>query len=139
MHVEHINPAAGDHPDNLCLSCPTCNMSEAKAITAPDPETGETVPLFNPRRQSWSDHFRLFQITKSSIVGTRRASSAKPKHQIAELSFWNSLIWIDGGLRLRGLTQTGRATIVRLHINIDRVVNARSLWIKSGIHPPDLK
>lgn len=57
MHVEHINPAGGDGPENLCLSCPNCNLSKAKATHAPDPDTGQLVPLFNPRTQVWSEHF----------------------------------------------------------------------------------
>jgi hypothetical protein len=57
MHVEHINPVGGDHPDNLCLSCPNCNLSKAAATTAKDPTTGEDVPLFNPRNQTWDEHF----------------------------------------------------------------------------------
>jgi hypothetical protein len=57
MHVEHIDPQRGDHPDNLCLSCSSCNLSKAEATTSHDPETGETVRLFNPRFQRWADHF----------------------------------------------------------------------------------
>lgn len=58
MHVEHIDPQGGDDPANLCLACPTCNLSKAIATTAVDPATKETVALFNPRMQSWREHFR---------------------------------------------------------------------------------
>lgn len=102
MHVEHIDPNGGDDPDNLCLSCPTCNLSKSKAISGIDPETGMTATLFNPRKEQWGDHFE----------------------------------WIHGGLRLRGLSPTGRATIVRLKMNLDRVIHARLFWIKAGNHPP---
>ncbi len=44
--------------------------------------------------------------------------------------------WIDEGLRLEGLTPVGRATILRLKINMDRIVNARAVWIIAGAHPP---
>jgi hypothetical protein len=44
--------------------------------------------------------------------------------------------WIDGGCRMLGLTPTGRATIERLGINQDRIVNARLLWVQAGVHPP---
>ncbi len=57
MHVEHINPAGGDHPNNLCLACPNCNLSKAAATSALDTKTGEEVPLFNPRNQIWGEHF----------------------------------------------------------------------------------
>jgi hypothetical protein len=36
---------------------PNCNLSKATAVTAIDPDTGEEVPLFNPRRQMWDEHF----------------------------------------------------------------------------------
>jgi hypothetical protein len=57
LHVEHINPNGGDHPDNLCLACPNCNLSKAIATSARDPETTKEVPLFNPRLQNWIEHF----------------------------------------------------------------------------------
>jgi hypothetical protein len=44
--------------------------------------------------------------------------------------------WVDGGLRIIGLTSVGRATVLRLKMNIDRIVIARSYWIKAGNHPP---
>lgn len=57
MHVEHIIPNSGNDTDGLCLSCASCNLSKAQATEATDPETDETVILFNPRTQIWSDHF----------------------------------------------------------------------------------
>lgn len=44
--------------------------------------------------------------------------------------------WLPDGTRLRGLSPTGRVTIERLKINQDRVVDARALWVFSGLHPP---
>ncbi len=60
MHVEHIVPyAAGGSStqDNLWLACPLCNGHKATKTHATDPESGERVPLFNPRHQSWPEHF----------------------------------------------------------------------------------
>lgn len=57
MHVEHIDPQGSDDPENLCLSCPTCNLSKAMVTAAVDPLTGTIVPLFHPRRQRWEEHF----------------------------------------------------------------------------------
>jgi len=102
LHVEHIDPSGGDHPDNLCLACPSCNLSKAQATTAQDPETGQTVELFNPRRQEWVDHFT----------------------------------WVDAGQRIQGRTPEGRATVVRLKMNLDRMIVARALWVRAGLHPP---
>ena len=102
MHVEHIEPDGPDDLANLCLSCPSCNLSKARATSAVDPETEETVPLFNPRTQTWSEHFA----------------------------------WSQNGQLLRGLTSSGRATIVRLRMNQPRIVEARSIWVLAGVHPP---
>lgn len=44
--------------------------------------------------------------------------------------------WMADGLILRGLTPVGRATIERLKINQERVIDARILWVFSGLHPP---
>lgn len=102
MHVEHINPAAGDDLNNLCLSCPSCNFSKGRATQANDPVTNQVVFLYNPRNQRWQDHF----------------------------------IWVEGGLRVEGLTPQGRATINRLKMNQPRLIRARQNWIRAKNHPP---
>jgi hypothetical protein len=60
LTIEHIIPVArgGDsRPENLWLSCRRCNQYKGAKIEEVDPETGQTVPLFNPRTQSWAEHF----------------------------------------------------------------------------------
>jgi hypothetical protein len=60
FHIEHITPqAAGgsDDPENLALACPACNLAKSNRTAVPDPDTGDPVPLFNPRTEHWSDHF----------------------------------------------------------------------------------
>lgn len=44
--------------------------------------------------------------------------------------------WIDDGVRLLGLTPTGRATVEKLKINREVVVRARERWVKANWHPP---
>jgi 5-methylcytosine-specific restriction endonuclease McrA len=61
MHIEHIVPGSGDNLDGLCLACPSCNLSKAKATSAIDPETGDETPLFNPRKQEWNEHFEWIE------------------------------------------------------------------------------
>ncbi len=61
LEIEHIIPrakAGENHESNLWLSCPLCNRAKADLTEALDPETGQIVPLFNPRLQNWFDHFR---------------------------------------------------------------------------------
>jgi 5-methylcytosine-specific restriction endonuclease McrA len=44
---------------NLALACFDCNRFKGSDIASIDDVTGEIVPLFNPRTQRWSEHFRL--------------------------------------------------------------------------------
>jgi hypothetical protein len=43
---------------NLCLACFACNRHKGPNVAGVDPKTRKIVPLFNPRRQKWSRHFR---------------------------------------------------------------------------------
>ncbi len=43
---------------NLALSCFYCNSYKGTDIAGRDRVTGRISPLFNPRRQKWSRHFR---------------------------------------------------------------------------------
>ncbi len=54
--------------DNLALSCQGCNSHKHTKITAMDPESGMEVPLYNPRRQRWLDHFE-WSADFTTIVG----------------------------------------------------------------------
>ena len=57
-HIQPISKGGETSFENLCLACRPCNEFKATLTIAEDPLTGETVPLFNPRTQSWSEHFR---------------------------------------------------------------------------------
>lgn len=50
-----------DDLDNLCLCCIRCNLKKGPNIASLDAETGRIVPLFHPRRHSWSEHLSLDQ------------------------------------------------------------------------------
>lgn len=58
--VEHITPRSRggiSELSNLALSCQDCNNRKYTSVEAIDPVTGETVPLYHPRQQPWTDHF----------------------------------------------------------------------------------
>lgn len=58
--VDHIVPVARggfNNVNNLALACQGCNGFKFTATEAVDPITGETAPLYNPRRDRWSEHF----------------------------------------------------------------------------------
>ena len=61
LEIEHIIPRArggSDDEENLWLARPICNRHKSDKIAGTDPESGDTVPLFNPCTQAWADHFR---------------------------------------------------------------------------------
>jgi len=60
MEVDHIIPVSASGQtslENLCLMCRGCNSFKHDIQKGLDPDTGEQVDLFNPRKQKWSDHF----------------------------------------------------------------------------------
>jgi hypothetical protein len=59
--VDHIRPRfhhGETSINNLCLACAWCNTYKGTNIAGIDPDTGVLTPLFNPRQESWTDHFR---------------------------------------------------------------------------------
>jgi hypothetical protein len=111
LEIEHIVPRSAfeqddphaDDETNLWLACPICNGHKSNKTRAVDPDTEESVPLFNPRTQVWSEHFR----------------------------------WSDDGIRIIGLTSTGRATVGALHLADDPdALQVRANWVIAGWHPP---
>jgi len=61
FHCDHHISRAHGGPtsyENLVWACPWCNGSKRERSEFQDPETGLRVPLFNPRRDRWHDHFR---------------------------------------------------------------------------------
>ena len=61
FEVEHILPRSRGGltiPSNLALACRRCNLLKGDATEALDHRTGRLVALFDPRRDSWWEHFR---------------------------------------------------------------------------------
>lgn len=101
--VEHIIPLVKggvDDLDNLAFACQGCNNVKFTATEAPDPLTGEVVPLFHPRNDNWDAHFKWdqqfeylegitptgratverLQMNRLSLVNLRQALVAFGKH-----------------------------------------------------------
>ena len=69
--IDHIIPeVAGGQTvwENLCVACHSCNEFKCAWVEAQDPQTGQRVQLFHPRRQLWSEHFRWSE-DGSQIIG----------------------------------------------------------------------
>jgi hypothetical protein len=81
FHVEHIVPVAHggrDDAANSALACSACNLAKGSALTGVDPQTARRVPLFNPRKQIWVEHF-AWAADRQTVVGltpTGRATIA---------------------------------------------------------------
>ncbi|MBM4046516.1 MAG: HNH endonuclease, partial [Planctomycetes bacterium] len=61
FHIDHVIPAATGGPtaaDNLALACVSCSLRKEARLSAVDPQTGSEATLYNPRRDSWHEHFR---------------------------------------------------------------------------------
>lgn len=58
-HVIAIKHSGATEFENLCWSCFDCNRFKGSDIASRDPIDESLVPLFNPRTESWKDHFKL--------------------------------------------------------------------------------
>ena len=69
--VDHIKPrkVGGETIlENLAWSCFGCNTYKHTKIEGIDPETNQKISLFNPRKQSWQDHFK-WSDNKIKMIG----------------------------------------------------------------------
>ena len=60
--IDHIVPEKHGgltEEQNLAVACTLCNKLKGTDLTSIDPETNEIVLLFHPRRDLWSEHFKL--------------------------------------------------------------------------------
>lgn len=105
--IEHIIPrSAGGETvlDNLALSCQGCNNHKYNKTEGYDPVSGDTVPLYHPRKQRWSHHFawnddftliigltptgrstvEALQLSREGVVNLRRVLYAMGEHPPVE-------------------------------------------------------
>ncbi len=69
-HVTPISQAGPTVPENLALACPNCNGGKWKYAAWEDPQTGESVSLFNPRTDVWSHHFEWSREQRGALIST---------------------------------------------------------------------
>lgn len=105
--IEHIIPRSlgGETAlDNLAFSCQGCNNHKYNKTEERDPVSGDTVPLYHPRQQRWSDHFawnndftliigltptgrstvETLQLNREGVVNLRRVLYAMGEHPPVE-------------------------------------------------------
>ena len=101
LTIEHIIPKARggqDDDENLWLSCRLCNEKKRVLIEAIDPETSKSVPLFNPRLQTWSEHF-VWREDGTYIIGKTAIGRAtlEALSLNSDLRVRSRAIWVKGG------------------------------------------
>jgi hypothetical protein len=102
-HIIHSSKGGTSSETKLWLCCPLCDRFKSDRTSARDQDSGNDAPLFNPRTQRWSEHFR----------------------------------WSEDGIRIIGLTPTGRATVAALHLADDPdALIVRAYWVLAGWYPP---
>jgi len=96
-HVVAVQHGGADDLSNLALCCVRCNRYKGPNLGSLDPESGELVAFFHPRKGQWSAHFQLSEghirgITPEGRV-TERLFRFNDQERILE-----RLIWIEQGI-----------------------------------------
>ncbi len=70
-HVIAEKHGGATNAENLALACFDCNRFKGSDIASIDPETRILTPLFNPRSDFWTSHFRTAKglIVASTSIG----------------------------------------------------------------------
>jgi 5-methylcytosine-specific restriction endonuclease McrA len=101
LEIEHLIPTAKGGPDdeeNLWLACRLRNNFKGAQTEAIDPVTSTGVPLFNPRRQKWSDHF-AWSANGTRVLG--RTPCGRATVLALQLNNWIAVLvrtqWVAAG------------------------------------------
>lgn len=60
FHLEHVRArrhGGSNSPTNLAWACARYNERKGPNLSGVDPDTNRMVRLFNPRRDTWAQHF----------------------------------------------------------------------------------
>ncbi len=73
-HVVALKHGGGTTLGNLALACFQCNRYKGSDLSSIDPDTGGITPLFNPRAQQWTAHFRFDGATIAPLTPEGRTT-----------------------------------------------------------------
>jgi HNH endonuclease len=94
-HIRSIKHGGKTISENLAYACPHCNQNKGSDIASYTDED-ELVRLFNPRKDSWNEHFEIIKsgvITPISSIGEVTVNILS-FNQIERIIFRKSLIEI---------------------------------------------
>ena len=73
-HIVAEKHGGSTDADNLACSCTLCNLHKGSDLSSIDPLTGSIIPLFHPRRDKWTEHFRLIGKLIEALTPTGRVT-----------------------------------------------------------------
>jgi hypothetical protein len=110
--IDHLQPRSlggDDTEENLALACSRCNQHRYNFVVGRDLETNAILPLFNPRKHLWFEHF-TWSANATRIIGTTPIGRATCDR-----------------LDMNDERYKGERSIQE----------ARALWCEAGWHPPE--
>ncbi|MEZ4733265.1 MAG: HNH endonuclease signature motif containing protein [Caldilineaceae bacterium] len=122
--------------DGQCVYCQTRVENTGQALTTdhiqPVASGGETVFANLCRACRSCNEAKGEQIHAIDPLTGETVPLYHPRQQ----QWADHFAWDDTGIRLIGLTATGRATLVALDMNNALILFARRRWVNAGWHPP---
>ena len=122
-----------ERANGYCEYCQTCEEMTGQAMH---------VEHIDPEGGNKPDNLCLACSNCNLSKATATRANDPESGEVASLfnprlQNWNDhFVWLDGGLRVGGSTPIGRATVIRLKMNQERIIKARRRWIEAGVHPP---
>lgn len=74
-HIIALKHGGQSDLENLALSCWRCNRHKGTDLGSFDPETQQFCFLFNPRTQTWSEHFCMTSGQIQGLTPTGRTTA----------------------------------------------------------------
>jgi 5-methylcytosine-specific restriction endonuclease McrA len=103
FQVEHIRPRArggSDDLTNLALACSACNRWKSRVTHALDDESRTIVPLFNPRHDTWAEHFSFRFVDDALLIDGLTPTGRATVRQLAmndDHACRARLLWVIDG------------------------------------------
>jgi len=85
--------------ENLALACGQCNRFKGPNIASVDPESGQIVPILNPRTDLWADHFHFESGRIIPLTPAGRATARLLNFSDQDREELRRKLWLAGHLR----------------------------------------